>query len=129
MIAPTEILLDHAARTLTLRWPDGNTQRIGYAQLRNDCPCAACRKIRFDGGNVRAQADLTLDGIDAAGYGIRLLFGDGHARGIYPWPYLADLVNLVDFATAHAATTRTDGTRSEHASNLDRLPESAYASV
>ncbi|WP_269504388.1 gamma-butyrobetaine hydroxylase-like domain-containing protein [Burkholderia sp. IMCC1007] len=91
MIAPTEILLDHAARALTLRWPAGDTQRIDYAQLRSECPCAACRKIRFDGGSVRAQAGLTLDGVEAAGYGIRLLFGDGHARGIYPWPYLAEL--------------------------------------
>ncbi|WP_175776955.1 gamma-butyrobetaine hydroxylase-like domain-containing protein [Burkholderia anthina] len=123
MMAPTEILLDHATHALTLRWPDGDMQRIGYAQLRNDCPCAACRKIRFDGGNVRAPADLTLDGIEAAGYGIRLLFGDGHARGIYPWPYLADL------ATAHAAATRPDDMHSEHAPNLDRLPESAYATV
>ncbi len=122
-MAPTEILLDQAAHALTLRWPDGDTQRIGYAQLRNDCPCAACRKIRFDGGNVGAQAGLTLDGVEAAGYGIRLLFGDGHARGIYPWPYLADL------ATAHAATTRTDDMRSAHAPNLDRLPESGYTPV
>lgn len=91
MIAPTEILLDHAARALTLRWPDGATQRIGYARLRRDCPCAACRKIRFDGGSVRAQPGLMLDGVEAAGYGIRLLFGDGHARGIYPWPYLVEL--------------------------------------
>ncbi|RQZ17710.1 DUF971 domain-containing protein [Burkholderia sp. Bp9031] len=91
MMAPTEILLDHAAHALMLRWPDGDIQRIGYARLRSDCPCAACRKIRLDGGRINAQADLTLDGVEAAGYGIRLLFGDGHARGIYPWPYLAGL--------------------------------------
>ncbi|KVN06372.1 hypothetical protein WL88_27105 [Burkholderia diffusa] len=91
MIAPTEILLDHAAQVLTLRWPDGDMQRIGYVRLRNDCPCAACRKIRIDGGRIAAQPGVKLDGVEAAGYGIRLLFGDGHARGIYPWPYLAEL--------------------------------------
>ncbi|WP_321921605.1 gamma-butyrobetaine hydroxylase-like domain-containing protein [Burkholderia sp. BCC1998] len=91
MTPPTEILLDHAARALTLCWPDGDTQRIGYARLRSACPCAACRKIRLDGGQVDAPPDQTLDGVEAAGYGIRLLFGDGHARGIYPWAFLAEL--------------------------------------
>ncbi|VWB76405.1 gamma-butyrobetaine hydroxylase-like domain-containing protein [Burkholderia lata] len=91
MISPTEIVLDHSARMLTLRWPEGHTQRIGYAQLRVDCPCAECRKIRLDGGRVDTRPDLTLDRLEAAGYGIRAVFGDGHARGIYPWPYLADM--------------------------------------
>ena len=91
MIAPTEIALDHPAHALTLHWPDGVTQRIGYARLRGDCPCAQCRRIRFDGGHIDARASLTLDGVEALGYGVRFLFGDGHARGIYPWPYLAGI--------------------------------------
>ncbi|WP_423392566.1 gamma-butyrobetaine hydroxylase-like domain-containing protein [Burkholderia sp. LMG 21824] len=91
MIAPTEIVLDHPARTLTLRWPDGRTQRVSYARLRGDCPCAECRRIRLDGGRVDALPDLTLDSLETAGYGVRAVFGDGHARGIYPWPYLADM--------------------------------------
>ncbi|MCA7951922.1 DUF971 domain-containing protein [Burkholderia seminalis] len=91
MMVPTEIALDHPARVLTLRWPGGATQRIGYARLRTACPCAACRRIRRDGARVDARPDLTLDGIEPAGYGVRLMFGDGHARGIYPWPYLADI--------------------------------------
>ncbi|MDR5661336.1 DUF971 domain-containing protein, partial [Burkholderia cenocepacia] len=78
MIAPTEIALDHPARALTLRWPDGATQRIDYVQLRGSCPCAECRKIRLDGGQVDARPGLTLDGVEALGYGVRLLFGDGH---------------------------------------------------
>ncbi|HDR9482645.1 hypothetical protein BLA13014_04182 [Burkholderia aenigmatica] len=91
MIVPTEIVLDHPARALTLRWPDGDTQHIGYAQLRRGCPCAECRRIRYDGGRVDVQPGLTLDDVEPAGYGIRLAFGDGHARGIYPWPYLAGM--------------------------------------
>ncbi|NTZ84569.1 DUF971 domain-containing protein [Burkholderia metallica] len=92
MIAPTEIALDHAAHALTLHWPDGATQRIGYARLRSDCPCAECRKVRLDGGRIDVRPALKLDGVEALGYGVRFLFGDGHARGIYPWSYLADLV-------------------------------------
>ncbi|VWC94704.1 hypothetical protein BLA18112_03567 [Burkholderia lata] len=91
MISPAEIALDHTARTLTLRWPDGHAQSIGYARLRGDCPCAECRRIRRDGGRVDARPDVTLDSVESAGYGIRAVFGDGHARGIYPWPYLAEM--------------------------------------
>ncbi|MGC2944245.1 gamma-butyrobetaine hydroxylase-like domain-containing protein [Burkholderia ambifaria] len=106
MMMPTEIRVDHAARALVLHWPDGDMQRIGYARLRSDCPCAGCRKIRLGGGRVTAQPGLTLDGVEAAGYGIRLLFGDGHARGIYPWPYLAELGKDRADTTACLSTQR-----------------------
>ncbi|AOI78942.1 MULTISPECIES: gamma-butyrobetaine hydroxylase-like domain-containing protein [unclassified Burkholderia] len=91
MITPIEIALDRPARALTLSWPDGSAQRIDFARLRSDCPCAECRKIRLDGGRIDARPDLTLDGVEPLGYGVRFLFGDGHARGIYPWPYLAEI--------------------------------------
>ena len=29
--------------------------------------------------------------LNAQGYGLQLIFNDGHERGIYPWPYLAEL--------------------------------------
>jgi DUF971 family protein len=29
--------------------------------------------------------------VNAQGYGLQLIFSDGHDRGIYPWPYLAQL--------------------------------------
>ncbi|WP_175920233.1 gamma-butyrobetaine hydroxylase-like domain-containing protein [Burkholderia pyrrocinia] len=109
MTPPTEIALDHAARALTLRWPGGDMQRIGYARLRGACPCAACRKIRLDGHVVDAKPDLTLDGVEPAGYGIRLLFGDGHARGIYPWPYLMELGKRETDADIAAHCVRTSG--------------------
>ncbi|MBU9263441.1 DUF971 domain-containing protein [Burkholderia multivorans] len=91
MTAPTELVLDHAARALTLRWADGGTQRIDYARLRRACPCAACRALRRRGMVIGAPADVTLAGVEPVGYGICVAFGDGHARGIYPWTYLAEL--------------------------------------
>ncbi|WP_321784485.1 gamma-butyrobetaine hydroxylase-like domain-containing protein [Burkholderia pyrrocinia] len=109
MTPPTEIALDQSAHALTLRWPGGAMQRIGYAQLRSDCPCAACRKIRLDGSVVDVKPDLALDGVEPAGYGIRLLFGDGHARGIYPWPYLAELGKRETDANIAAHCTHTSG--------------------
>jgi DUF971 family protein len=29
--------------------------------------------------------------LNVQGYGLQLIFSDGHERGIYPWPYLAQL--------------------------------------
>jgi DUF971 family protein len=29
--------------------------------------------------------------VNAQGYGLQLVFSDGHERGIYPWAYLAQL--------------------------------------
>lgn len=71
--------------------PVGRPARAVYARLRSDCPYAECRKIWLDGGHIDARPDLTLDGVEALGYGVRFLFGGGHARGIYPWPQLGDL--------------------------------------
>lgn len=91
MRAPDEIRSDATARVLTLHWPDGDTQRIAHARLRAACPCAGCRRIRLDGEAIAVAPDVTLNGIEPMGYGVQLLFSDGHARGVYPWPWLQTL--------------------------------------
>lgn len=42
----------------------------------SDSPCAT------------AHDDLTLTGIVPMGYGVQLIFSDGHERGIFPWTWL-----------------------------------------
>ncbi|HEY4297627.1 MAG TPA: gamma-butyrobetaine hydroxylase-like domain-containing protein [Paraburkholderia sp.] len=90
MRTPDEIRIDAAARVLTLHWPDDDTQRIAHAQLRAACPCAGCRRARLERGpaSVTIFTDVALTGIEPMGYGVQLLFSDGHARGIYPWSLL-----------------------------------------
>ena len=39
-------------------------------------------------GTVLAPDDVAVFGIQPMGYGIQLVFSDGHAQGIYPWAYL-----------------------------------------
>ncbi|MEM5406298.1 MULTISPECIES: gamma-butyrobetaine hydroxylase-like domain-containing protein [Paraburkholderia] len=91
MNTPLEVRNDAAARALMLRWPAGETQRVDHARLRAACPCAACRRMRLGGAAPAAAAGVTLIGIEPMGYGVQLAFSDGHARGIYPWPYLEQL--------------------------------------
>ena len=91
MKPPARIDLDRAMRTLTLHWPDGGAQRFSHATLRRACPCAACRRVRLAGWPVLAREDLSLIELQSMGYGVQLVFGDGHAQGIFPWSYLEQL--------------------------------------
>lgn len=91
MRTPQELRIDETARVLTLRWPDGEIQRVTHARLRESCPCADCRRIRLAGGAPEAAEDLLLNVIEPMGYGVHLRFSDGHARGIYPWSWFEQL--------------------------------------
>lgn len=93
MITPERIELDSEARALCIHWPDTAPQRIAYAALRAACRCTHCRRNgsrrtddRFDDTSVMA--------IHPMGYGIQIVFSDGHERGIFPWAYLAQLSAL-----------------------------------
>jgi DUF971 family protein len=91
MNVPESIDLDSRARTLTLHWPDARAQCLSYAALRRACPCAACRRIRIAGNVVRAAEDVAVVDIHSMAYGVQLSFSDGHAQGIFPWPFLEAL--------------------------------------
>ncbi|HYQ49053.1 MAG TPA: DUF971 domain-containing protein, partial [Pseudomonas sp.] len=34
---------------------------------------------------------VRIERVEPQGYGVQLVFSDGHERGIYPWPYLREL--------------------------------------
>lgn len=96
MNAPLEIALDRRAHRLVLVWENGERQPLDAAQLRRACPCAACRRLRRLGGQIVAPPLTELDIVQPMGYGVQIGFNDGHARGIYPWPYLARLPAFAD---------------------------------
>jgi len=37
-------------------------------------------------------AEVRIERVEPQGYGVQLVFSDGHERGIYPWAYLRDLL-------------------------------------
>jgi DUF971 family protein len=76
---------------LRLNWPDGREQRLGHAELRRQCPCSQCRAFRLQGLTVKVDPRIRVVELNAKGYGLQLIFSDGHQRGIYPWTYLAQL--------------------------------------
>jgi DUF971 family protein len=40
---------------------------------------------------VKVDPRIRVVELNVQGYGLQLIFSDGHERGIYPWPYLAQL--------------------------------------
>ncbi|PTT71069.1 DUF971 domain-containing protein, partial [Pseudomonas sp. HMWF007] len=80
-----------SAQTLRLSWPDGRESVLNHAELRRQCPCSQCRAFRLKGMTPRVDDRVRLIEINPQGYGMQLVFSDGHQRGIYPWDYLAQL--------------------------------------
>jgi len=90
MEAPSAIRNQKELGFLAVQWRDGETV-ISHARLRGACPCSRCRSTRLLGGIAMVDADVRVERIEPQGYGVQLLFSDGHERGIYPWSYLRTL--------------------------------------
>lgn len=73
---------------LRLQWADG-PQWIDHARLRRECPCSQCRAFRLRGSQPMVSDAVRVLHVHPQGYGVQLVFSDGHERGIYPWAYLA----------------------------------------
>lgn len=90
MIAPSAVRNRREAGELVLQWRDGE-QVISHARLRGACPCSQCRAGRL-GGRIDLVSDtVRVERVERQGYGVQLVFSDGHERGIYPWAYLKEL--------------------------------------
>jgi DUF971 family protein len=83
--------IEFNAHALTLHWNDEPAQRISAHALRMQCPCAECRRLRLRGETPVVPRDIAVLEIRSAGYGMQLVFSDNHARGIFPWAYVAAL--------------------------------------
>ncbi|HUX82704.1 MAG TPA: DUF971 domain-containing protein [Halothiobacillus sp.] len=93
---PREIRVHTAANALTCVWPDGRESRYTGKDLRDACRCAGCVSIasigRLIDQDARAFVIASVEGV--GGYGVQIIFQDGHDRGIYPWAYLRELAAL-----------------------------------
>lgn len=90
MNAPSAVRNRRAQGELVLQWGDGE-QVLGHARLRGMCPCSQCRAGRLGGRIDLVAGDVRVERVEVQGYGVQLVFSDGHERGIYPWAYLKAL--------------------------------------
>ncbi len=98
---PAAVTLDKQSRTLIIRWQDGVTCHYPWAQLREACPCVACRGGHRFMGSAHDPEDLLeltparswqLVSLDFVGsYALQPGWDDGHVTGIYSWAYLRRL--------------------------------------
>lgn len=96
-LQPARFDYDETVRSLLVEWTDGLTQRIPFAILRRNCPCAACAgELNFSGRFARDPrlrpgedelADISLVG----SYGLNAVWADGHNTGIYTFARLRAL--------------------------------------
>ena len=99
MNAPGAIRNLRGAGQLVLQWEDGE-HSISHARLRGACPCSQCRAARALGAIAVVAADVRVERVESQGYGVQLVFSDGHERGIYPWTYLRTLMASEDSSRA-----------------------------
>lgn len=90
---PLAIGNSRSRQQLRLNWPDGREQVLTHADLRRQCPCSQCRAFRLQGMTVKVDPRIRVVELNAQGYGLQLVFSDGHERGIYPWSYLESLTS------------------------------------
>lgn len=90
MNVPVAIRNQRGPGLLALQWADAEAL-ISHARLRGACPCSQCRAARLQGRVSLVSEDVRVEQVVAQGYGVQLVFSDGHERGIYPWTYLRDL--------------------------------------
>lgn len=90
MNVPVAIRNQRGPGLLALQWADAEAL-ISHARLLGACPCSQCRAARLQGRVSLVSEDVRVEQVVAQGYGVQLVFSDGHERGIYPWTYLRDL--------------------------------------
>jgi DUF971 family protein len=106
MNTPSAVEVDSEGRAVLLHWPGGAVQRVAHRMLRDACPCAQCRRLRISGDSPTGARDVAVTEIRPMGYGIQLVFSDGHERGIFPWPYLEALPDTFTMAPASPSGTQ-----------------------
>ncbi|MFG1346647.1 gamma-butyrobetaine hydroxylase-like domain-containing protein [Xanthobacter autotrophicus DSM 431] len=91
-----EIRLGKDRRSLDIAFSCGPAPafraRLSAATLRAACRCAPCTAARAQGWFEADVSGITLADIAPFGaHGLNLTFSDGHARGVFPFAYLAAL--------------------------------------
>ncbi len=87
---PTALTLHQASRVLEVAFDDGQVFRLPFELMRVYSPSA---EVQGHGpGQETLQTGkrgILIVGVEPVGhYGIQPTFSDGHASGIFTWPYL-----------------------------------------
>ncbi|WP_271612383.1 gamma-butyrobetaine hydroxylase-like domain-containing protein [Bradyrhizobium sp. CCBAU 21362] len=91
-VQPIQVELGDNSTALALTWSDCGTLVLGAETLRRASRAASEIRRQVDGIELMIARGFHVAGFEPIGnYALRLLFSDGHDRGIYPWSYLREL--------------------------------------
>ena len=90
--APEAVTIGNDGRDLHVALPMGQQIDLKAERLRMACRCAHCTRARIDEMFPASFDEIRIETVQPMGhYGINIVFSDGHARGIFPWSFLASL--------------------------------------
>ena len=83
---------------IALAWNGGGETYLGFKQLRQACPCAACQGEPDVTGKILVPKVVYTDKSFelrrhqiVGGYAVQFFWADGHGTGIYSFDYLRSL--------------------------------------
>lgn len=90
---PVEIRVRRALRRLEIDFDDGSTFSLPAELLRVESPSAEVQgHSPSQKVTVAGKREVGIQALEPVGnYAVRIVFDDGHATGIYSWPYLHKL--------------------------------------
>ncbi|GIX05177.1 MAG: hypothetical protein KatS3mg114_1046 [Planctomycetaceae bacterium] len=92
MIYPLSLKAIKSERRFEITWNDGRQTHPTFFDVRGACPCAVCLHELTGERLLQPEmipADIAPVELSYAGnYGIRIVWSDGHASGIYTWECL-----------------------------------------
>jgi len=90
--------IEFDAKTISLKWPGGETSTVSNAALRRACSCALCvdemtRKPLLDPASIPMDIHAVKVGT-IGNYAIAVDWSDGHNTGFFPYSVIRDLAKL-----------------------------------
>jgi len=92
-MTPLQLTLKPERRTLAITWDGGDISLIPASVLRRRSRDAEVLRASLDGRDENFDNVQVADIEPIGSYGVRLVFSDGHDRGIYPWQYLREIAD------------------------------------
>ena len=87
-------------KNLYVKWDENSETLVDLKKLRRLCPCATCAALRDSQSKtfipIFSENQITISNIEEIGnYAISISWKDGHNTGIYEFPFLKNLSEIL----------------------------------
>jgi DUF971 family protein len=88
VVPPQQIAFKKGEACVSVTWKNGECSTISGSELRRYCACSECRARKLVGISLINVSTELVEVSLMGRHALHVSFGDGHERGIYPWPFL-----------------------------------------